>query len=182
MKRKVLTVFVLFILGLTAVFFAVSGSSPVNAQAEGQLWLSSAEPPAGITFENLSPPDGPNAANQEDVMEGGGLISWRVTGAALKPRQDNTSYTGDINASCTYVSGGSASTVWNTPIHLLNGSVVDTLRMYYYDPSALHTPAWFPVYDLYGTIVNEGSVSSSISGGNSLKDSAQMTPTIDYSI
>jgi hypothetical protein len=115
-------------------------------------------------------------------MEGGGLISWRITGSALKPRESNVSSTVDINGGCTYVTAGNASTVWNTPIHLPNGSVIDTLRMYYYDTSVSNTIGWFTIYDLYGNIDNEWSVSSSTSGGNSFNDSVQINHTIDYSV
>jgi hypothetical protein len=184
MKRKVLALFVLFLLGLTAVFFAASGSSPVNAQGEGNVWTSSAEPPEGFDDPaNLAPPgDNPLPANQEDIMEGGGLVSWRVTGSTLKPRENDASYTVDANGSCTYVTGGDSSTVWNAPVSLPNGSLIDTLRMYYYDTSGSNTTAWFTIYDLYGGIVDEWSVSSNISGGNSFNDSSQINHTIDHSV
>ena len=183
MKRKVLAVFVLFLLGVTAVFFAASSSTPVNAQSDGEVWLSSAEPSADLPDINFSPPDGPAANNLvEEVVEGGGLVSWRATGSALKPRENDVSYTYSGGGGCSYVTAGDASTVWNTPIHLHNGSVIDTLRMYYYDTSGSNTTAWFTIYDLYGSIVDEWNVSSSNNVGNSFSDSSQINHTIDYSV
>jgi hypothetical protein len=182
MKRKVLAVFVLFLLGLTAVFFAVSSSSTASAQGDGAVWTSSAEPPADFTEANFSVPDGPSLANQEDVIEGGDPISFRITGSTLKPRENDVAYTVDINGSCVYVTAGDNNTVWNAPVTLPNGSLVDTLRIYYYDTSGSNTTAWFTIYDLYGAVVQEWSVSSSTSGGNSFNDSNQINHTIDYSV
>lgn len=182
MKRNVLVVVVVLVLGLAALWLAVGRSAPVNAQSEGELWDSSAEAPEGLSLENFSPPDGPTSNGPDVAPEGGGLVSWRVTGSALQPRENDVSYSTDSNGSCAYVTAGDSSTVWNTPIHLNNGSVIDTLRMYYYDTSGSNTTAWFTIYDLYGAIVQEWSVSSSTSGGNSFNDSSQINHTIDYSV
>ena len=182
MKRNVLVFVGVLMLGLAAVWFAIGRSAPVNAQSDGELWTSSMDVPDGVSTEDLSPPDVPVVNDEDDLIEGGGLISWRVTGAALKPRENNVSYSVDINGSCTYVTAGSANTVWNTPVHLPNGSELDTLRMYYYDTSASNTTGWFTIYDLYGAIVEEWSVSSTLNSGNSFNDSAQIDHTIDYGV
>lgn len=181
MKRNVMVVLSVFVFGLAAVWLAAGRSTPANAQSEGELWNSSAEPPEGTTLENLSPPDTPTGSLVEE-MEGGGLVSWRVTGSTLKPRENNVSYSVDSNGSCTYVTAGSNFTVWNLPVQLPNGAEVDTLRMYYYDASGSNTTAWFTIYDLYGAIVNEWSVSSNVSSGYSFNDSSQINHTVDYSI
>jgi hypothetical protein len=96
MKRNVLVVLSVFVLGLAAVWLAVGRSAPVNAQADNAIWNSSAQAPEGTPPESYSPADSPVLINQEDVMEGGGLISWRVTGSTLKPRENNVSYTIDV--------------------------------------------------------------------------------------
>ena len=114
-----------------------------------------------------------NADGQNDL---------RVVGSALKPRENDVSYTVDVNGSCTYVTAGSAFTVWNTPVHLPQGTRVNTLRMYYYDTSASNTTAWFTVYDLYGSIVQEWSVSSSGNSGYSFKDSAAIDHVVNNSV
>jgi hypothetical protein len=54
--------------------------------------------------------------------------------------------------------------------------------MYYYDTSASNTTGWFTIYDLYGAIVEEWSVSSTLNSGNSFNDSAQIDHTIDYGV
>jgi hypothetical protein len=111
-----------------------------------------------------------------------GLVSWRVTGSALKPRENDVSYGIGGSGACTYVTTGDASTVWNIDPGLPNGTVVDTLRMYYNDTSASNSTAWFTVYDLYGAIVQEWSVSTSGSSGNGFSDSAQISHAINYSV
>ena len=108
------------------------------------------------------------------------LTSWRVTGSALRPRDSGVSYTTNTSGSCAYVTGGDASTVWNVPVLLPNGATVNTLRMYYYDTSGSNSTAWFTIYDLYGSIVQEWSVSTSGSSGNSYNDSAAINHKIDY--
>ena len=182
MKRNVLVVLSVFVFGLAAVWLAVGRSTPVNAQADNAIWNSSAKAPEGTPPESYSPADDPALPNQEDIIEGGGLVSWRVTGSALKPRESTVSYSTDANGSCGYVTAGSNFVVWNTPVHLPNGSVIDTLRMYYYDTSGSNTTGWFTIYDLYGSIVEEWSASSSGNSGNSFNDSAQINHTIDYSV
>lgn len=182
MKRNVMVVLSVFVFGLAGVWLAVGRSTPANAQSAGDWWDSSAEVPEGTPVENLSAPDSPDNNNLVEEVEGGSLVSWRVSGSTLKPRENDVSYTVNSNGSCAYVTAGDASTVWNIPIQLENGSVVDTLRMYYNDTSGSNTTAWFTIYDLYGGIVNEWSVSSNTSSGNSFNDSQQINETVDYSV
>lgn len=177
MKRNVLVAVVVVLFGFSAVWLAAVRSAPASAQ-EGEVpWTSSAELPSDQAPENSPPPDfGP-----EDEL-GGGLVSWRVVGSALKPRENNVSYSVDSNGGCAYVTAGSNFTVWNTPIHLPNGSVIDTLRMYFNDTSGFDSTGWFTVYDLYGTIEDEWNVSSTGSLGSSFTDSGPINHTIDYSV
>lgn len=174
--------------GLIVLAFVALGSmtglSPTSAaQSDGEAWTSSEEPPPGTTLEQLSVPDVPSPASlQPDVSAPEGLISWRVTGSALKPRENDVSYTVNSSGSCTYVTAGDASTVWNIPVMLPQGTTVDTLRIYYYDTSGSNSTAWFSVYDLYGAIVDEWSVSTSGDAGNSFNDSALIDHTVDYSV
>jgi hypothetical protein len=169
--------------GLGVLLASLFSAAPTAAQSDADPtpsgpWSSSAEPGA----ETGTGAAGPGEGQAPTSPEGVALISWRVTGSALKPRENNVSYTVDSDGSCTYVTAGSSSTVWNTPVHLPNGAVVDTLRMYYYDTSASSTGGWFTIYDLYGDIVEEWSVLSTSNFGNSFNDSAQINHTIDYSI
>lgn len=187
MKRIGLVMGTAIFLILAMVWSAGGNISPANAQdgvlEEGGKWASSAEAPAGTTVEQLSPADTPGEYKlQDDLLVPEGLVSWRVAGSALKPRVNDVSYTVSGGGGCTYVTSGDAFTVWNIPVDLQNGSVVDTLRMYYYDSSGSNTTAWFTVYDLYGGIVEEWNVSSNTNAGNSFNDSAQINHTIDYSV
>jgi len=152
--------------------------STVNTNSD---WNSSAEFPNGTTTEvqNLAGLDSVSEPAVGDAVTS--LISWRIAGSALKPRENDVSYSTSGSGGCTYVSSGDAFTVWNTPIDLPQGSTIDTLRMYFYDTSTSNTSAWFTIYDLYGNIVQEWSVSSNTGGGYSFNDSAQINHTIDYS-
>ncbi|MEZ5419737.1 MAG: fibronectin type III domain-containing protein [Vicinamibacterales bacterium] len=167
---------------LAGVVLAAGWVTPMTAgdqQAaplqDSGFWNTSADAPAGLPPALLSAPDRlvpavDDTANPPSLVLG--LTSWRVTGSALKPRENDVSYTVSGSGACTYVTAGDASTVWNTDPGLPDGTVVDTLRMYYNDTNASNSSAWFTVYDLYGAIVQEWSVSTSGSSGNSFSDSA----------
>jgi len=146
---------------------------------------------AGLaTADDSAEPNGVGGSSEvgpaetgRDAADGAVLVSLRYTGSALKPRENDVSYTINGSGSCVYVTAGDSSTVWNHKVTSLpQGSQVDTLRMYFYDTSGSNSSAWFTVYDLYGNIVSEWPVSSSGSGGNSFNDSAQINHMIDYSI
>lgn len=182
-SRKLLFVLALVVLILVALSLVPGRLTKAATQADGEWWNSSDEAPPGTPAEHLSPPDSPSVSSlQNDVLAPEGLTSWRVIGSALKPRENDVSYAVNANGSCTYVTAGDSFTVWNVPLDLPQGAEVDTLRMYYNDTSASNMSAWFTVYDLYGNIVEEFSVSSSGDAGNSFNDSAPINHTIDYSI
>jgi hypothetical protein len=127
----------------------------------------------------------PGAANRSSTAPDAPTYNStiRFVGSTLRPRQNDVSYTTNNNGSCAYVTAGDAATVWNLPLALPEGSKVEWLRMYYYDADGLHnTSGWFTKYDLYGGLVQEWSVSSTGSAGNSYSD-VLITPTetIDYS-
>ena len=146
MNRKMFMVGAITLSSILALLAAFGLSPRVAAQSGAEAWTSSAEAPAGTALEQLSPADHPVAA-QDDVLAPEALISWRVTGSALKPRENDVSYATNSSGACTYVTAGDASTVWNIPVILPQGTEVDTLRMYYYDTSGSNSSAWFTVYD-----------------------------------
>lgn len=193
MKRNalqvILALFAVIVLSTALILATNSRLTPVTAQETDEVWLTSADPPAGMTVDSFSPPDIPPTVNQDispytpDVPDAPDVIvSWRVIGSALKPREDDVSYTVNTNGSCTYVSSGDTFTVWNITPMLPQGAVVDTLRIYYNDTNASNSTAWFTVYDLYGAIVDEWSVSTSGNTGNSFNDSDTINHTIDHSL
>jgi hypothetical protein len=110
--------------------------------------------------------------------------SVRFVGSTLRPRENDVSYTTNSNGSCVYVTAGDAMTVWNLPLALPEGAKIEWLRMYYRDTDVVDNfTGWFSKYDLYGSLVQEWSVSSSGNVGNSYSD-VLITPTetIDYGI
>lgn len=181
-----------FLVCLAGVVLAAGWVTPMTAgrqQADplqrSGFWNTSADAPAGLPAALLSAPDRLVSA-ADDTADPPSLVlgptSWRVTGSALKPRENDVSYAVSGTGACTYVTAGDASTVWNTDPGLPDGTVVDTLRMYYNDTSGSNSSAWFTVYDLYGAIVQEWSVSTTGSSGNSFSDSAPINHTINYAV
>lgn len=136
---------------------------------------SSADPGAEV---RIVPPPGPEF--EGDAPEAAGQL--RVVGSAFRPRANDVSYTTSGPGGCSYVTAGNAGQVWNTPLYLENGAVVNTLRIYVDDTNALNLQAWFTVYDLFGNIVTEyGGTSSGINGQNWF-DVTGINHTINYSI
>lgn len=172
------------LLAAGAVMPAGAGAQQPDTLAKWGFWNTSADAPSGMPPALLSAPDGVLSPLPDDEIDTSSLVlgvrSWRVTGSALKPRENDVSYSVAGTGACTYVTSGDASTVWNTDPGLPDGTVVRTLRMYYNDTSASNSTAWFTVYDLYGSIVQEWSVSTSGSSGNSFSDSAAINHTINY--
>ncbi len=106
--------------------------------------------------------------------------SIRIAGSTPKPRNTGPNYQASGSGGCAYVTAIDANTVWNSPLALPQGATVNILRMYYNDTSATDSTAWFTIYDLYGSIVQEFSVSTSGSSGNGFTDSALIDHQIDY--
>ena len=183
MNRRTLLAWTLILLLGAGLWIVTGQSRQAAAQPDADLWLSSADPPAGTTLAQLSPPDvSVAAALQEDALAPEGLVSWRVTGSALKPRENDVSYTVASQGGCTYVTAGDNFTVWNIPVMLPQGTTVDTLRMYYSDTSGSNSTAWLTQYDLYGQIVNEWNVSTAGNSGLGFNDSSAINHTVDYSV
>lgn len=181
MTRNAVFVGLIVLMGLGAAL-AAGGLEGVTAQdgAGVEPWTSSREAPAGTPTERFSPPDTPL---QSVLPEGPAeTVSWRIVGSALKPRENNVDYVTSGSGGCVHVSGGSSFTVWNAPVHLPQGALVETLRMYYHDTSGSNSSGWLTVYDLYGDIVQEWTVNSSGNLGNSFNDSVVINHTIDYSV
>lgn len=183
--RLALFLFILVVGVAVAATVSTSWLTLAAAQDTADLWLSSADAPAGTPLERYSPPDvavtagsdhTPHSPEAPDV-----LVSWRVAGSALKPRTSDVSYAVNDQGGCTYVTSGDSYSVWNIQPMLPQGAVVDTLRMYFLDTSGSNSSAWFTVYNQYGAIVSEWPVSSSGNSGNGFNTSSLINHTIDYS-
>ena len=118
------------------------------------------------------------------VLAGGDAITamWdhRIVGSTLKPRVNNVTYETSGSGGCAYVSAGSASTVWNTPVIVPDGANVQYLRIYVNDTSASDIQGWFSVYDLYGGLVQEFGIASNGTPGTAYFDTTLINHVIDY--
>ncbi len=83
---------------------------------------------------------------------------------------------------CVYATAGFSSTVWNIPVQLPQGALVNSLRMYYDDTSGSSSDGFFTVYDLYGNIVQEWYVGSLGASGTGFNDTLEINHTIDYNL
>lgn len=102
-----------------------------------------------------------------------------VAGAALKPRASNTEWSTDSSGGCLYVSGGSASTVYNIHLEIPDGARIDYLRIFYNDASTSDSYAWVTRYDDYGGIEDVASVTSSGSSGYGTQLSSFVSHEVD---
>ena len=159
-------------------------SPGVAAEDISDPWLSSTDPPEGISIDALSPLDQPGVdLNRGDEQpESRAVIkSHRIAGSALRPRKAVVNFTINTSGGCIYAIDN-AFDVFNTPLWLPQGATIDTVRMYYYDTSGSNSTAWLTVYDLYGVIVEEWSVSSSGNSGNGFNDTSLISHTVDYNL
>jgi len=150
-----------FVLGLCAVAALVGAIPPAYA---GSSTLVETAPPAG---------EAPGALLVENM---------RVAGSTLRPRISSDGVAAGNSGGCVYNASGSPTGILNVPLQLPAGANVLSYRMYFNDTSASNSTAWLTVYDLYGAIVEEYSVSSTGSTGNSFTDSAQIDHLIDPSV
>jgi hypothetical protein len=159
---------------------AVGAASPAFDDSTPSSSESGAAPDAAPSVIPETPPAA--LANGPDAPMAVSNRSLRYVGATFKPRDNDVNYNTGGSGGCVYVTGGSASTVWNVPITLPEGVQVETLRMYTYDTNAATMNGWFSKYDLYGNLVQEWAVSS-VNGGNRYSDVAiSPAQTIDYDL
>jgi hypothetical protein len=161
----------LAVLAVVLLVIGVSGLSGAQAQT---ATVSSSQAPAVKAPAPVKAPAFPNAP--------AGTAYLTVTGSALKPRaSDITFATVTGSSAAIYCTGtGTSYPVFNTPVHLPQGTVVNYLRMYFYDNDpAYYCTGYFSVYDLLGNVVQEWSASSPTgSVGTGLVD-AIINHTID---
>jgi hypothetical protein len=156
---------------------SVAGSPASEVEVPVEAWRSSAAVPAGVPAESLSPPDGASGAIDEEILQP--YTNHRVAGSVLRPRQSSADFSVYWTGGCVYASSN-GTVVWNTPLHLPQGSNIQYLRMYYRDASSSNSTAWFTVYDLFGDIVDEWDVSSDGNTGEGFRDTELISHTIDY--
>jgi hypothetical protein len=155
----------------------------VSAENIPSSWYSSADPPDGAATEDLSPPDKPKSESnldQDSLESRADLRSLSITGSALRPRSSITEFDWGGSGGCIFAQTESF-TIFNTAVMLPQGSTVEQVRFYYNDTSAsTNSIAWFTIYDFYGNLVDEWSMSSTGSAGQGFSDSVTISHTIDY--
>lgn len=126
----------------------------------------------------------PAPASEPDPDGRGGppLASVRITGTALTPRDGTVQQGVNSSGGCSHVASGNSTAVWNHRAPLPHGAIVNTLRLYYNDTSATNGTAWFTVYDLFGAIVQEWSVSTVGNSGNGFNDTLAIDHEVDYTL
>jgi hypothetical protein len=183
--NKRLVIVVASVVGLLSVSALVwTGTIVAQRPSEsgsGGAGLSSANIPAGVAVS--SSPDLPAQSRIEDIESAQQTYtaSLRIVGSALKPRDSDVQWASSGGGGCVYASSGNQNTVFNTPLYLPQGATVKQLRMYFNDTlTSSNSIVWFTVYDLYGNIVYEWSVSSSGSAGLGYTTTSEFTHTVDY--
>jgi len=172
-------------LGLLFIVMLVNGigwAQEAGGNKQASLWSSSKPIPKGMQIQ--SPPDKTVVVDAVDAKEAQLYdANLRISGAALKPRESNVEWTGAGGGGSIYASSGDDFAIFNVPVYLPQGATVKYFRMYYNDTNAsANCNAWFTVYDLYGTVVEEWVVSSTGSAGNDYATTAELTITIDYNL
>lgn len=115
-----------------------AGSGPVPEGLAGTVEVEDAAPAASLPLAYL-----------------------RVAGSVFRPRNSSTGWADSGQGGSIYAASGSSSVVFNAPVFLPQGSIVDHIRMYYYDNSSSDCYGWFTIYDLDGEIVDEWAAVSS---------------------
>lgn len=166
-----------FVVGLV---FAITGLVvPAMAQDE-----RSSAGTAEMGLPDKATPPGEDLSAQEDIAPNAALPSvyLRVTGSVFKPRSSGVGWASGGQGGSIYATSGSSLKVWNSPLYLPQGAVVQFVRMYYYDNSASNCWGWFTIYDLDGDIVQEWGVNSSGTPGDDFDDTGNINHTINYSV
>lgn len=146
-----------YLSGLVAIILLTQGlsASPAGAAAPAP---SSGEVAAAPGSALAPPPAEPRPANSTSRI-------WSIAGSALRPRDSGVNFAADSSGGGAYPLDNPFK-VWNAPVHLPQGAVVNTVTMFYYDTSTSNRPGFFTIYDRQtAAIVTEWAMSSSGSSG-----------------
>lgn len=140
--------------------------------------------PSKLPEACLNTPDQLITANviPEDAVP---MVSYnaylRIPGSGLRPRRSDVEWATNGSGGCVYASSGNPITVLNTPVYLPDGVTVKYVRMYFNDQDETYNSnAWFTVYDMYGDLVSEWSMSTSGSAGEGYATTSEFTHTVNY--
>lgn len=182
--RGILIPIAVIAIGLFLLLWA--GRAAVSSANDGdeELWRSSAVQTGDIPLEQLSPPDSATARSgpEPQAPEGVTLRDFRLPGSVLRPRASSVGVYWGAGGGCIYNSSGNPAEILNAPVTLPEGATINTVRMYYNDGAEGNATGWFSIYDLYGALVQEWSMTSSGDSGNGFNDTPIVDHTIDYSV
>lgn len=187
-NRRILWAILVSVLAIVLIVttaLLTRGGSSALAQGDPSGAESSA-PRQGTAVEGPVTQPGEDPIDSQDFGPNAptAIANYRITGSTLKPRADDVSYLAAPaveGGGCVYASAGNAGGTFNTALSLPNASEILAVRMYYMDTIAgADSVGWFTVYDLYGNIVQEWSVSSTGNGGNGYNDTDAINHTINY--
>ncbi len=192
MKRPLIhAIVVALAIIIAAVWLRPAAPATTLAQQDDQpLWRSSDAPVTGLTPQQLSPPDSPqahqgleSAEHAPQAPDGIVLRNFRLPGSALRPRASSIGFYWGSGGGCIYNSSGNPAEIFNAPLNLPPGAMLNTVRMYYVDEiNAFNSSGWVSVYDLYGELVEEWHMASSDDNGPGFADTEPIDHRVDYSV
>ena len=164
-----------FMVGLVFAFTGLVGPAMAQDESSSAIGADRGSDTGGVAA---------GGKIEEDIAPNASLPTayLRVTGSVFKPRSSSVGWAPGAQGGSIYASSGSSLEVWNSPLYLPQGTLIQFVRMYYYDNSASNCYGWFTIYDLYGDVVDEWGVSSSGTPGDSFDDTAAINHTINYNI
>lgn len=162
-----------FLLVSILVICIIGVSGPSGAQDQTVTVSSS----PGQVEKSPAPVNAPPFTN---LAPGDAVLT--VTGSALRPRASDITFASIGSGGGIYCTGtGTSFVVFNTPLNLPQGTLVKSLRMYFYDsdPSQVCYGV-VTQYDLFGNFVHEWwATSPTGSVGAGYADSPAINHTID---
>lgn len=89
------------------------------------------------------------------------VLYYNVAGVTLRPRSSNTSW--ESTGNCLYSPSGSE--LFNTPLNLPDGSVIDYLYIDYYNTSETNAEAYLSRYNNLGGYLDLVNMQTTMNGG-----------------
>ncbi len=102
-----------------------------------------------------------------------------VAGSTLRPRDSSVEWDVLESGGCLYNNGGNTSEIFNIHLDIPNGSLIEYLRIYYYDTSSSDSIAWVTLYDDAGGYDDVVSAASDGNAGYGTMLSSQVAHVVD---
>ena len=158
---------------------------PLTEPAPGELAAPTLEPsgaPSSAEGAASASPRRPMVPEKlpASIQATTAVVDFRISGSTLRPRSSDVDWGWGSGGGCMYAKAGNSFTIFNTSLHLPQGSNILAMRMYYDDTSSSDSVGWFSIYNLYGELVDEWAVTSVGDTGNGFNDTEVFSHTIDY--